>query len=315
MTRTGIAGAGAWGMALAHAARRAGSEPVIWSRRGAVPGAMVDSFPVSGDSSALKTVDMLLLTVSAQEIAAVAERLEPVIGPSLPLIVCAKGIARPEHRLLDDVLEEVLPGRPVAILSGPSFAEEVVRGLPTAVTIAAKDGKLAERIAAAIGSASFRPYVSTDPVGVQLGGAIKNVIAIACGIVAGRKLGENARAALMTRGLAETARLGRAMGALPETFSGLAGLGDLSLTATSTSSRNFRLGFALGQGSSVADAAAHINGVVEGVATAQAVVALAARHQVEMPISAAVAAIVEHGADIAQTMAGLLARPLKTETA
>ena len=151
--------------------------------------------------------------------------------------------------------------------------------------------------------------------GVQLGGAIKNVIAIACGIVAGRKLGENARAALMTRGLAETARLGRAMGANPETFAGLAGLGDLSLTATSTSSRNFRLGLALGQGASVTEAAAHITGVVEGVATAQAVVALAARYRVDVPISAAVAAIVEHGADIEHTMAGLLARPFKTETA
>jgi glycerol-3-phosphate dehydrogenase (NAD(P)+) len=311
MTRIGIAGAGAWGMALAHAAKRAGSEPVVWSRRGAVAG----DFPASGDDGILKNTDMLLLTVSAQEIAAVAERLEPVIPPSLPLIVCAKGIARPEHRLLDDVLEEVLPGRPVAILSGPSFADEVVKGLPTAVTIAARDAAVAERIAAAMGSASFRPYVSADPVGVQLGGAIKNVIAIACGIVAGRKLGENARAALMTRGLAETARLGRAMGANPETFAGLAGLGDLSLTATSTSSRNFRLGFALGQGESVAGAAAHITGVVEGVATAQAVVAMAKRHKIEMPISAAVAAIVEHGADIGQTMAGLLARPFKTETA
>jgi len=311
MTRIGIAGAGAWGMALAHAAKRAGSAPVVWSRRGAVAG----DFPASGDAEILKDTDMLLLTVSAQEIASVAERLEPVIAPSLPLIVCAKGIARPEHRLLDDVLEDILPGRPVAILSGPSFADEVVKGLPTAVTIAAKDAALAERIAAAMGSSSFRPYVSTDPVGVQLGGAIKNVIAIACGIVAGRKLGENARAALMTRGLAETARLGRAMGANPETFAGLAGLGDLSLTATSPSSRNFRLGFALGQGASVAEAAAHITGVVEGVATAQAVVAMAKRHKVEMPISAAVAAIVEHGAEIGQTMAGLLARPFKTETA
>jgi glycerol-3-phosphate dehydrogenase (NAD(P)+) len=311
MTRVGIAGAGAWGMALAHAAKRAGSEPVIWSRRGAVSG----DFPVSGDAAVLESVDMLLLTVSAQEIATVAERLEPHIAPGLPLIVCAKGIARPEHRLLDDVLEEVLPGRPVAILSGPSFADEVIAGLPTAVTVAAKDAALAERIAVAMGSASFRPYVSTDPVGVQLGGAIKNVIAIACGIVAGRKLGENARAALMTRGLAETARLGRAMGANPETFAGLAGLGDLSLTATSTSSRNFRLGLALGKGASVAEAAAHITGVVEGVATAQAVVALAKRHKVEMPISDAVAAIVERGADIGQTMAGLLARPFKTETA
>ena len=311
MTRIGIAGAGAWGMALARAAKRAGSEPVIWSRRGAVPG----DFPVSGDAIVLEGADILLLTVSAQEIAVIAERLEPQIGPALPLVVCAKGIARPEHRLLDDVLEEALPGRPVAILSGPSFADEVAKGLPTAVTIAARDAALAERVAAAMGSSNFRPYVSTDPVGVQLGGAVKNVIAIACGIVAGRKLGENARAALMTRGLAETARLGRAMGAKSETFAGLAGLGDLSLTATSTSSRNFSLGFALGQGANVIEAAAHITGVVEGVATAQAVVALAARHKVEMPISAAVAAIVEHGADIAQTMAGLLARPLKTETA
>ncbi len=312
MTRIGVAGAGAWGIALAHAAQRAGSTPVIWSRRGA---SSAGDFAVSGDSAVLSDTDMLLLTVSAQELAFVADRLEPALPASLPLVICAKGIARLDDRLLGDMLEEVLPGRPIAILSGPSFADEVVKGLPTAVTIAATDAALAGRIATALGSASFRPYVSTDPVGVQLGGAIKNVIAIACGIVAGRALGENARAALMTRGLAETARLGRAMGATPETFAGLAGLGDLSLTATSTSSRNFRLGFALGQGASVAEAAAHITGVVEGVATAQAVVALAARHGVEMPISAAVAAIVEHGADIAQTMAGLLARPLRTETA
>jgi len=312
VTRIGIAGAGAWGQGLAHAARRAGSTPVIWSRRG---DAASGEFTISGDAKILADVDMLLLTVSAQELAATAERLEPSLADSLPLIICAKGIARPEYRLLDDVLEEILPGRPVAVLSGPSFAEEVVKGLPTAVTIASRDAAVAERIAVAMGSASFRPYVSTDPVGVQLGGAVKNVIAIACGIVAGRALGENARAALMTRGLAETARLGRAMGANPETFAGLAGLGDLSLTATSVSSRNFRLGLALGQGGSVAEAAAHITGVVEGVATAQAVVALAARHAVEMPIAAAVAAIVEHGADIADTMVSLLARPFKTETA
>jgi glycerol-3-phosphate dehydrogenase (NAD(P)+) len=257
----------------------------------------------------------VLLAVSAQELATVADRLEPALSPSLPLVICAKGIARPGDRLLDDVLGEVLPGHPIAILSGPSFADEVARGLPTAVTIAATDAGLAGRIATALGSTSFRPYVSIDPIGVQLGGAIKNVIAIACGIVAGRAIGENARAALMTRGLAEIARLGRAMGANPETFAGLAGLGDLSLTATSASSRNFSLGFALGQGATVAEAAAHITGVVEGVATAQAVVALAARHEVEMPISAAVAAIVEHGADIGQTMAALLARPFKSEVA
>jgi glycerol-3-phosphate dehydrogenase (NAD(P)+) len=269
---------------------------------------------VDGDDRILRDIDMLLLTVSAQELAGVGERLNAVLEPDLPLIICAKGIARPGNRLLSSAVAEVLPGRPIAILSGPSFAGEVAKGLPTAVTIASDDAALTERVAKAMGSAKFRPYVSTDPVGVQLGGAIKNVIAIACGIVAGRRIGENARAALMTRGLAETARLGRAMGAQAETFAGLAGLGDLSLTATSASSRNFRLGVALGQGMSVADATASIVGVVEGVATAQAVVALAARHDVEMPISAGVAAIVEQGADIEQTIAGLLARPLKSET-
>jgi glycerol-3-phosphate dehydrogenase (NAD(P)+) len=262
MTRVGIAGAGAWGLALAGVARRAGS-----------------------------------------------------------LVICAKGIARqgnrvpPGNRLLDDILAEAAPGRPIAILSGPTFAAEVAAGLPAAVTIASRDAALADNVARALGSAAFRPYVSPDPTGVQLGGAIKNVIAIACGIVAGRSLGENARAALMTRGLAEIARLGRAMGARPETFAGLAGLGDLSLTATSLSSRNFRLGVALGRGETLVAARGAITGVVEGVATAEAVVALALRHGVEMPISAAVAAIVEHGADIGQTMAELLARPFRNETA
>jgi glycerol-3-phosphate dehydrogenase (NAD(P)+) len=311
MTRVGIAGAGAWGIALAHAAKRAGSEPVVWSRRGAIS---ADGFAVSGYDPALSNVDMLLLTVSAQELAEITARLEPVLAAHLPIVICAKGIARPGDRLLSSVLSETLPGRPVAILSGPSFADEVIKGLPTAITIAAHEAALAERIGKALGSAAFRPYASTDPVGVQLGGAIKNVIAIACGIVAGRQIGENARAALMTRGLAETVRLGRAMGARAETFAGLAGLGDLSLTATSVSSRNFRLGLALGRGLSIAEANGSITGVVEGVATAQAVVALAGRHGVEMPISEAVAAIVEHGADIKQTIAGLLARPFKTET-
>jgi glycerol-3-phosphate dehydrogenase (NAD(P)+) len=230
-----------------------------------------------------------------------------------PLVICAKGIARPSHRLLSEVLAEALPGRPVAVLSGPSFASEVLQSLPTAVTIACRDAVVARRVAVALGCATFRPYISTDPVGVQLGGAIKNVIAIACGIVAERGLGENARAALMTRGLAETARLGRAMGADPATFAGLAGLGDLSLTATSPTSRNFRLGVALGRGVALAEARAGIDGVIEGVATAQAAVALAARHGVDMPISAAVAEIVERGADIGVAIAALLTRPLKSE--
>ncbi len=312
MTRIGVAGAGAWGLALASAVQRAGSTPVIWSRRGDFD---AGGMTVTGDPHLLADIDMLLLAVSAQETAAVGHSLAPHLAPSLPLILCAKGIVRPDNTLLDEAVGKALPGRPIAILSGPSFASEVMQNMPTAVTIACRDGQLGLRIVHALGSASFRPYLSTDLVGVQLGGAIKNVIAIACGILAERHMGENARAALMTRGLAETARLGRAMGASTETFAGLAGLGDLSLTATSVSSRNFRFGAALGRGESLAQAKAGIDGVVEGIATAQAVVALAARHDVDMPISAAVAAIVENGADIAQTMAELLARPFKSETA
>jgi glycerol-3-phosphate dehydrogenase (NAD(P)+) len=312
VTRIGIAGAGAWGLALAHAAIRAGSVPVLWSRRG--PFAAED-LSVTGDPATLEHLDMLLFACSAQELAAVAGHLAPHIGPHVPLVICAKGIARPEDRLLSEVVEDILPGRPVAVLSGPSFAHEVARGLPTAITVACADPAVAERITKALGSANFRPYVSTDPVGVQLGGAIKNVIAIGCGIVAGRAIGENARAALVSRGLAETARLGRAMGADPATFAGLAGMGDLNLTATSTTSRNFRLGFLMGQGKTLAQATAEIEGVVEGIASAQAVVALAERYGVEMPISSAVAAIIEHGADIDRTIAGLLSRPLKSETA
>ena len=187
--------------------------------------------------------------------------------------------------------------------------------MPTAVTIASHDLALARNLVEALGSASFRPYVSNDPTGVQIGGAIKNVIAIACGIVAGRGLGENARAALMTRGLAEIARLGRALGAEPETLAGMAGLGDLVLSATSPTSRNFRLGAALGRGTPLQHALAEIPGVVEGVETAPAVVALAARYGVEMPISEAVSAIVAGRGDIDAAIGDLLARPFKSETA
>lgn len=311
MSRVGIAGAGAWGLALAAAAQRAGAETVLWSRRGSFTAGHV---AVSGRDADLSAADILLLVCSAQELDAVLHRLAPHLATTLPLVICAKGIARPGHRMLDAVAAEAAPGRPIAILSGPTFAGEVSAGLPTAVTIASTQRAVAEQVARLLGSASFRPYVSTDPVGVQLGGALKNVIAIACGIVAGRALGENARAALMTRGLAEIARLGRAMGARPETFAGLAGLGDLSLSATSPSSRNFRLGLALGRGEPLTTARQAISGVVEGVATAGAAVELAARHGVEVPISAAVAAIVEQGADIGRTMAELLARPFRSET-
>jgi glycerol-3-phosphate dehydrogenase (NAD(P)+) len=298
-------------MALAAAARRAGTIPAIWSRRGNFTR---DEFDITGDDRALGAIDLLLLAIPAQEMEAVAKRLAPNIAPALPIVACAKGIVHPGDRLLEDVLAEALPARPFAVLSGPSFAAEVMRSLPTAVTVASRDAQLAQRVAVALGSPTFRPYISDDPMGVQLGGAVKNVIAIACGIVAGREAGENARAALMTRGLAEMARLGQAMGAKRDTFAGLAGLGDLSLTATSPTSRNFRLGMALGRNVDVATARAGIDGVIEGMATAPAVVAMAGRKGVEMPISAAVAGILR-GDDIGMTMTELLARPLRIETA
>ncbi|HLG90228.1 MAG TPA: NAD(P)H-dependent glycerol-3-phosphate dehydrogenase [Alphaproteobacteria bacterium] len=315
MKKIAIAGAGAWGLALAGAVQRAGAQPLVWSRRAEAAALTTSGVTVTGDDARVAGHDVLLLAVPAQEIEAVSSRLARQIAPTLPLVICAKGVARRGHLLLTDVLETTLPGRPLAVLSGPTFAEEVARGLPTAVTIASRDPAVADKLAKAIGSATFRPYISTDPVGVQLGGAVKNVIAIACGIVTGRRLGENARAALMTRGLAEMVRLGRALGADPETFLGLAGLGDLSLTATSLTSRNFRFGTLLGEGLAADEARAAIAGVVEGAATAEAVVELAAAHNIEMPISAAVAAIVERGAGIAETMTELLSRPFKPETA
>jgi glycerol-3-phosphate dehydrogenase (NAD(P)+) len=201
------------------------------------------------------------------------------------------------------------------VLSGPNLAGEVARGLPAAATLAAEDKALADRLAEALGGKTFRPYLSPDPVGAQVGGAVKNVIAIACGIVAGRALGDNARAALITRGLAEVVRLGRAKGARPETLMGLSGLGDLTLTCTSMGSRNYSLGRALGEGQSLDEIMAARRSVAEGVFSAQAVVALAARHGIEMPISQGVDAILNQGAGIEETIAALLARPFKIETA
>jgi glycerol-3-phosphate dehydrogenase (NAD(P)+) len=231
----------------------------------------------------------------------------------VPLVLAAKGIELSTGLMLDAVLREVLPDRPLAVLSGPTFAREVARGLPTAITLAAEDESLGEALAQALGSAAFRPYWTDDVTGVLVGGAVKNVIAIACGIVAGRRLGENARAALLTRGMAEMLRLARALGARRETLMGLAGLGDLVLSATSAQSRNYALGERLGQGLGLADAQGSSQGVTEGVATAGAVVQLAQRHEVEMPIAEAVDAVLHRGAAIDEAMEGLLSRAFKPE--
>jgi len=328
MQRIGIIGAGAWGTALALVLQRAGREPLIWAHTPAVaetinsrhenplylPGVSLDpSIRATADIAAVADRDAILLVTPAQHLRAVAAGLAPHLRPTAPLVIGAKGVEQGTGLLMTEVTAAVLPGRPAAVLSGPTFAAEVARGLPTAVTLACSDAALGAALVRAIGTAAFRPYLSDDPIGAEIGGAVKNVLAIACGICVGRRLGDNARAALMTRGLAELMRLGAARGAKPATLMGLSGLGDLALTCHGSQSRNMSLGIALGEGRRLADIMAERRSVAEGVFSAGAVVALAARFGVEMPISAAVDAIVNRGADIDSTIAGLLERPFTQE--
>jgi len=328
MDRIGIIGAGAWGTALAATARRAGRDVVLWARdpdlaeginlrnenRLYLPGVPLDpEIRATAEPAALAEAEVLLMVAPAQHLRAVSARLADHIPEGRPVVVCAKGIEQVSGKLMTEVLAETLPGRPLAVLSGPNLATEIACGLPAATTLAAEDKALAERLAAALGGKTFRPYISPDTVGAQVGGAVKNVIAIACGIVGGRRLGNNARAALITRGLAEVVRLGRAKGARAETLMGLSGLGDLTLTCTSISSRNHSLGRALGEGRELDEIMAKRRSVAEGVFSAQAVVALAETLNVEMPISAAVDAILNRGAGIDETIETLLARPFRAE--
>ncbi len=325
LAHIGVVGGGAWGTALACLARRAGRRATLWSRDPSVSAAIardranpvyLAGLPLEAgieaapDLAALDACDAILLVCPAQAVRTVAARLA---GGRAPVVICAKGIEATTGLLMPEVLAEVLPGRPVGMLSGPSFAEETVRGLPTAVSIATDDPALGGPLAAALAGGAFRPYWTHDVPGVALGGAIKNVLAIAAGVVEGRGLGHNAAAALVTRGFAEMARLGQAMGAELETLTGLSGLGDLVLTCHGPQSRNRSLGVALGRGETLAHHLAGRRQVVEGEATAPAVLARAARHGVEMPICAAVDAILHRGADVDDAIRALLARPLRRE--
>ncbi len=328
MERIGVIGAGAWGTALALAARRAGREVVLWARDPELareidarrenprylPEVPLDpEIRATAELAEAAESDALLLVTPAQALREVATALAPHLGPARPLVICSKGIERGTGRLMTEVLAEVLPGRAAAVLSGPTFALEVARGLPTAVTLAAEDAALGAVLVKALGSRAFRPYLSDDPLGAQIGGAVKNVIAIACGIVTGRGLGDNARAALITRGLAEVTRLGRARGARPETLMGLSGLGDLTLTCTSRLSRNYALGVALGEGDTLDALMAGRRSVAEGVFSAGAAVALAETLGVQMPISGSVDGILNAGAPIEAVIETLLARPFRAE--
>jgi glycerol-3-phosphate dehydrogenase (NAD(P)+) len=313
-----VLGAGAWGTALALAAHAAGRKTTLWVREDDVlaairgggenrflPGvALPKDLAITGDLAEATKADALLLVVPAQVLHGFADGLKA--RPGTPLVICAKGIEKGTGKLVTEVLAEAAPDAPQAILSGPSFARDVARGLPTAVTIAAK-GDLATRLQAALGSATFRPYASDDLTGVALGGAAKNVYAIACGVVEGMGLGENARAALLARSFAELSRLGEALGAKRETLMGLSGLGDLVLTATSKSSRNFSFGVALGEGKPPAGALA------EGVDTAPALVARAHAVGVEMPIAEAMADLLSGTLPLGEAVMRLMSRKLTVE--
>ena len=327
--RIGILGAGAWGTALAVAVKRAGRKVTLQAHDPEVaraidrervnteylPGVTIDRhIQVTSDpSETVSAVDAVLLAVPAQHMRSVLRRCAAAWRPGVPAVICAKGIEQNSCTLMSEVIDQTLPKTPICVLSGPSFAVEVARELPTAVTLASADPRLRESLPAALGTPPFRIYSSDDVIGAQLGGAIKNVLAIACGIVEGKRLGDNGRAALITRGLAEMARFAVALRAHPETLTGLTGLGDLVLTCNAMQSRNFSLGVALGEGRTLTEILARRITVAEGVHTAAAAVERARRAGIEMPICAAVDAVLNRGANLEETIAGLLARPQKAE--
>ncbi|MGY6663033.1 MAG: NAD(P)H-dependent glycerol-3-phosphate dehydrogenase [Glycocaulis sp.] len=328
--RLGIIGAGAWGTALAQAAARAGTPSILWAFEPEVAKAINETrenpvflkgvtldaaIRATSDAADLSACDAWLVVTPAQHMRASLEAFGAYLKPGTPVALCSKGIERGSLKLMSDVLAETLPSAIPAVLSGPSFAADVARGLPTAVTLACTDARAGEKLIAMIGSASFRPYLADDLIGAEIGGSVKNVLAIAAGIVEGRGLGKSAHAALIARGFAEMTRLAVALGAQRETLTGLCGLGDLVLTCSSPQSRNMSCGLALGRGEALADIMAARNSVTEGVATAPAVMELAARHGVDMPICEAVAAIVGGKASVDDAINALLSRPFTSEGA
>jgi glycerol-3-phosphate dehydrogenase (NAD(P)+) len=317
-----VIGAGAWGTALAGVAARAGRDVVLFARTPESAARIAASrvnpklsgvllspdVGLTDEPARAAAADIILIATPAQNLRQAVAALAPHLGPATPVIACAKGIERGSLQFMTEVIAETAPEAIPAILSGPSFADDVARGLPTAVTLAARDEALAAALVQALGSSTFRPYHTTDVRGVEIGGAAKNVLAIAAGIVVGRKLGASALAALTTRGFSELVRLGRACGARPETMAGLSGLGDLILTCGSPQSRNFALGIALGRGEPPPPGK-----LAEGEFTAPVLIELAASHQLDMPVSNAVAAILSGTMTIDAAIESLLTRPFKAE--
>jgi glycerol-3-phosphate dehydrogenase (NAD(P)+) len=317
-----VIGAGAWGTALATVAARAGREVILYARNPGIAagiaasrtnpklsGVPLDSrVVVTSDIAHGARADIILIATPAQQLREAVTALAPHLAGGVPVVAAAKGIERGTHQFMTEVISEVAPSAFPAILSGPSFADDVARGLPTAVTLAAKDEALASALVQSLGSSTFRPYHTSDVRGVEIGGAAKNVLAIAAGIVVGRKLGASAQAALTTRGFSELMRVGRACGARNETMAGLSGLGDLILSCSSMQSRNFALGIALGRGEPRPPGK-----LAEGEFTAPVLIELAASQNVDMPVSSAVAAILSGTATIDEAIESLLTRPFKAE--
>ncbi|GHB37973.1 glycerol-3-phosphate dehydrogenase [NAD(P)+] [Pseudovibrio japonicus] len=330
LNKIAVIGGGSWGTALALAAARAGRDAIIWARDAEtvtaintskqnpkyLPGIQWTEQITATDSleEAVRDADALLLVTPAQTTRAMTEAIRPFLKPETPIVLCAKGIEQKTGRLLSEIIKSVAPDAIPAALSGPSFASDVTKGLPTAVTIAAEDGAVADQLSAALASNSFRPYATDDLIGVQIGGALKNVLAIACGAAIGYGLGASAQAALTARGFAELTRLGMALNARSETLTGLSGLGDLVLSCSSTQSRNFAFGLKIGQGRKPEELVAPGQKLAEGAHSANIAVDLADKHGVEMPIARAVSQIVAGKIDVAQALSDLMTRPLKRET-
>ncbi|HEX4695291.1 NAD(P)H-dependent glycerol-3-phosphate dehydrogenase [Sphingomonas sp.] len=322
--RIGVIGGGAWGTALAQVAAQDGAPVTLWAREPEVVESInqrhvndqfLSSVPLSpaivatDDLGALRDADAVLVVAPAQHVRGVLDGQD--FGTT-PLVLCAKGIEAGTRLLVGEVAREVQPDAPIAVLSGPTFAHEVAAGLPTAVTLACEDAALGAALAERLGSPAFRPYASDDVIGAEIGGAVKNVLAIGCGVVEGAQLGQNARAALIARGFAEMTRFGLARGARAETMAGLSGLGDLVLTCSSTSSRNFSLGVGLGEGRSAQELLSDRRTVAEGAFTAPVLREAAAEAGVDMPVTEAVCALLD-GAPVGDVIGALLARPLRKE--
>ena len=328
MTTIGIIGGGAWGTALAQVFALSNKAVTIWAREDDVVNSinafhentsflagvtLDDKITATNDISIAAKCDVVLVVTPAQYLRASMNDLKPHIKSETPIVICAKGVEIESGMLLSHIAENILPQNPLAILTGPTFAIEIAKGLPSAVTLAMKDKDSATALAQTLSNKTLRLYPSGDMIGAQVGGAVKNVIAIACGIIEGKKLGDSARAALVTRGLAEIARLSKALGANKETLMGMCGVGDLLLTCSSMQSRNFSLGVALGQGKILNDILSSRNSVTEGVYTAKALVVMAREHAVDMPISEAVHKCLSENLNVDAMISAMLDRPIKSE--